>query len=129
MLQKQKRGFARADREVLLDLFAFLAAKRRIGDDDVEAVFLLNVGEVLGERVGVNDVRGFDAVQDHVHDRDDIGRRFLFLAVKRGGLQCVKVFGCEMGFMGRRGIMTFIIPINPITPIDHVIEGFTQEAG
>ena len=88
VLQKQERGFARADREVLLDLFAFLAAKRRIGDDDVVAVFLLNVGEVLGERVGVNDVRGFDAVQDHVHDRDDIGQRFLFLAVERAFLQC-----------------------------------------
>jgi hypothetical protein len=30
-LQKQVRGFARADREVLLDFFAFLAAERWIG--------------------------------------------------------------------------------------------------
>jgi hypothetical protein len=30
----------------------------------------------------VNDVRGCDAVQDHIHDRDDIGQRFLFFTIE-----------------------------------------------
>ena len=47
------------------------------------AVFFLNVGEVFGERIGVDDVRRVDAVQDHVHDRDDISERLFLLAVKR----------------------------------------------
>ena len=48
----------------------------------VVAVLFLNVGEVFGERVGVEDVGRFDAVQDHVHDRDDVGEGLLFLAVE-----------------------------------------------
>ncbi|MBK5298771.1 MAG: helix-turn-helix domain-containing protein, partial [Vicinamibacteria bacterium] len=32
----------------------------------------VHIGEVLGEGVGVNNVGRFDAVQDHVHDRDDV---------------------------------------------------------
>ena len=73
-LQEQKRGLACANREILLDLFAFLPAERWIDDDHVDSVFVLNVGEVFGERIGVNDVWGFNAVQDHVHDPDDVGQ-------------------------------------------------------
>jgi hypothetical protein len=39
------------------------------------------------QRVRVEDVRRLDAVQDHVHDRDDVGERLLFLAVERALLQ------------------------------------------
>ena len=46
------------------------------------AILLLDVADVLGERVGVDDVRRLDAVQDHVHDADDVGETFLFLAVE-----------------------------------------------
>ena len=48
VLEEQERGLAGADGEVLLHLLAFLAAEGRIGQDHVEAVLLLNVGEVLG---------------------------------------------------------------------------------
>ena len=54
-LQEQKRGFSRANREVLLNLFAFLPAERWIDHDHIDSVFVLNVGEVLGERVRVDD--------------------------------------------------------------------------
>ena len=54
----------------------------------------LNIGEVLGERVGVNDVRRFDAVQNHVHDRYDVGEGFLFLAIEGALLK-------YLGFLGR----------------------------
>jgi hypothetical protein len=33
----------------------------------------LDVVDVFGERIGVEDVGGFDAVEDHVHDGDDVG--------------------------------------------------------
>ena len=73
VLEEQERRLAGADGEVLLHLLALLAAEGRIGQHHVVAVLVLNVGEVLGQRVGVDDVRRLDAVQDHVHDRDDVG--------------------------------------------------------
>ena len=82
MLEEQERGLAGLDREILLNLRPLLAAERRIGQHDVEAVLFLNVADVLGQRVGVDDVRRFDAVQDHVHDADDVGEALLLLGVE-----------------------------------------------
>ena len=82
MLQKEKGGLAGADREVLLHFLAFLAAEGRIGHHHIDAIFLLNVGEVFGEGVGVDDVGRLDAMQDHIHDRDDVSEGLLFLAVE-----------------------------------------------
>jgi len=101
MLEEQERGFAGADREVLLHFLALLAAERRLGQHDVVAVLVLNVGEVFGQGVGVDDVRRFYAVQDHVHDRDHISQRLLFLAVESAGLQDVVVAGGEIA-LGRQ---------------------------
>jgi hypothetical protein len=53
----------------------------------VEPVFFLNVGEVFGEGVGVDDIGRLDAVQYHVHDGDDVGEGLLFLAVERALLK------------------------------------------
>ena len=91
VLEEEERGLAGADGEVLLHFLALLAAEGRIGQHHVVAVLLLNVGEVLGERVGVDDVRRLDAVQDHVHDRDDVGERLLFLAVEGALLERLDV--------------------------------------
>ena len=74
VLQEQKRRLARLDRKVLLHLGSLFAPERRIGHHDVVAVALLYVGDVLRECVGVDDVGGFDAVQDHVHRADDVGQ-------------------------------------------------------
>lgn len=93
MLQEQKGGFAGAHRKILLDLAALLAAKGRVGQHHIVTVLFLNVGKVFAQGVGVDDVRRLDAVQDHVHDRDDIGERLLFLAVKGAGLQRRQVCG------------------------------------
>lgn len=75
VLEEEKSRFAGADGEVLLDFLALLAAEGRIGQDHVHAVLVLNVGEVLGQGVGVGDVGRLDAVQNHVHGRDDVGQR------------------------------------------------------
>ena len=87
MLEEEVGGLAGADGEVLLHFLAFLAAEGRIGLDDVVPVFFLNVGYVFGESVDVDDVWRFDAMQDHIHNADDVGQRLLFLAVERAGLE------------------------------------------
>ena len=112
VLEEEERGLAGADGEVLLHFLALFAAEGRIGDDDVEAVLFLHVGEVLGERVGVDDVGRLDAVQDHVHDRDDVGEGLLFLPVEGALLQGAVLGGGALGVLGAE-----------------VIEGFAEEAG
>jgi hypothetical protein len=47
MLEEEKRGLASADGKVLLHFLALFAAEGRIGDDDVEAIPFLHVGEGL----------------------------------------------------------------------------------
>ena len=110
MLQEQESGLAGADREILLHLLALAAAERRVGEDDVHPVLVLDVGQVLGQRVGVDDVGRFDAVQDHVHDRDHVGQRLLFLAVEAALLQRLEVGGGERAAF-------------------QVVEGFAKKAG
>ena len=73
MLKEQKGRLTRLDGEVLFYLLALFPAKGRIGKDHMESVLLLNVADVFSECIGVEDVRRFDAMQDHVHDRDDVG--------------------------------------------------------
>ena len=97
MLEKEEGRLADTDREVLLHLFTLLAAKGGIGQNDVVAVFLLHVGQVLGQGVGVDDVGSFDAVQDHVHDGNDISQRLFFLAVEGVLLQRIYICGGQMG--------------------------------
>ena len=96
VLQKQERRLASFDGEVLLDFLALFAPERRIGKDHLEAVFVLNVANVLGQGVGVEDVGRFDAMQDHVHDADDIGQALLFFARERLGLQGLELAGGEV---------------------------------
>ena len=112
MLEEEERGLAGADGEVLLHFLALFAAEGRISDNDVEAVLLLHVGEVLGERVGVDDIGRFDAVQDHVHDRDDVGEGLLLLPVEGALLQEAILRDGALGVLGAE-----------------VIEGFAEEAG
>ena len=112
VLEEEERGLAGADGEVLLHFLALFAAEGRIGDDDVEAVLFLHVGEVFGERVGMNDVGRFDAVQDHVHDRDHVSEGLLFLPVEGALLQGAVLGGGALGVLGAQ-----------------VIEGFAEEAG
>jgi hypothetical protein len=82
VLEKQECRLASADRKVLLHFLAFLAAEGWIGHHHLDAVFFLNVGEIFSECVGVDDVGCFDAMQNHVHDRDDIGEGLFLLAVE-----------------------------------------------
>jgi hypothetical protein len=93
VLEEEKSGFAGFDVEVLLDFLALATAEGRIGQDYLEAVFVLDVVDVFGERVGVQDVGGFDAVEDHVHDPNHVGQGFFFFAEEGAFLEGFEVFG------------------------------------
>ena len=95
MLEKEKGGLTGLNREVLLYLGAFLAAEGRIGQDNVVAVFFLNIGQIFGQRIGMHDIGRFNAMQNHVHDADDISQRLLFFAVEGLFLQGFRVCGGE----------------------------------
>ena len=102
MLEEEEGGLAGADGEIFLHFLALLAAEGWIGEDDVEAVFFLHAIEVLGEGVGVDDVRCLDAVEDHVHDRDNVGEGLLFLSEKRALLQGAILRGAALGILGAK---------------------------
>ena len=93
MLHEQERRFTRLDVKVHLHLLALLAAKGRVGKDDVVAVLFLDVPKVFRKGVGVGDVGRLDAMKDEVHDADDIGQGLFFLAVKGALLELVEVVG------------------------------------
>ena len=107
VLEEEERCLAGADWKVLLHFLALFAAEGRIGEDDLEAILFLHVGEVLGERVGVDDVGRFDAVQDHVHDRDDVGEGLLFLPVEGAFLQRAVLGGSALGILSAEVIERF----------------------
>jgi len=71
-LQEQVGSLSRANRKVLLDFLAFLATEGWIGKNHIAAFAVLDVRQVFGEAIGVDDVGDFDTVQDHVHDRDHV---------------------------------------------------------
>lgn len=80
VLQEEQFGGVALDREVLLDLRVLFAAEGRVGENHVVAVLLLNVADVLGERVASIQVGAFDAVQDHIHHAHHVSQRGLFEA-------------------------------------------------
>ena len=111
-----------------------LPPKGGISEDDFEAVFILNVVDVFREGIGVEDVGGFDAVKDHVHDGDDIGEGFLLFAEEGAFLEGFEVFGGEPGrAIFRSG--EFLTANREIgvpgcgVPGFQVLEGFAKEAG
>lgn len=93
VFQKEIGGLARLDGEVLLHLAPLLASEGGIGKDVVEPVLLLDIGKILGERIGVDDVGRLHAVQNHVHRGDDEGQRLVILAGEGSLLQDAFVLG------------------------------------
>ena len=65
----------------------------RIGQHDVEAVLLLNIADVLGQRIRVDYAWCLDAVQDHVHNADNVREGLLLLSVKSFLLKRAYIFG------------------------------------
>jgi hypothetical protein len=101
VLEKKEGCLTGLDRKVLLYLGALLSTKWRFSHHNIVAVFFLDIRQVFCQRIGMFDIGGFDAMQDHIHDPDDVGQRLLFLAVKGPLLECFKVSGGQF-FAGFR---------------------------
>jgi len=69
----------------------------RIGEDDAVFVFLGHVRTVKLQRVGQFQVGSLDAVQDHVHGAQQVGKRLDFDAVEGVALKFVKLLAAEVG--------------------------------
>ena len=82
MLEEQESCLSGLNREIVLDLLTLLPAEWWIGENDVVAILLLDVCQVLRQSIRVYDIRSVDPMQDHVHDADDEGKRLLLLAVE-----------------------------------------------
>ena len=124
VLQEEERGLTGLHREVLLHLFAFLPTEGRIRQDDVKAVRLLNVGEVLAQCVDMHNIRRVDAVQNQIHDPDDVGQRF-FLFAKEG----VLMESCELRgreFLGAVAEVDVGLTQEPGRPARRVINRFAK---
>jgi len=51
VLQKKKGSFAGMDRKVLLNLLALFSAERRVGENHVVAILLLNIRNIFSDSV------------------------------------------------------------------------------
>ena len=69
----------------------------------------------------MDDVGGFDAVQDHVHRADDVGQRFLFLGVEGRLLELATIGDREALFL----LAVFAFAVGRVA---EVVEGFDQKA-
>ena len=66
--------------EIALDAAFLFAAERRIGQDHVHPVGILDLGQLLLQTVSLGDLRRFQAVQQQVHLAEHVGERFGFAA-------------------------------------------------
>ncbi len=71
--------------EVALDAALLLAAEGRVGEDDVHAVLVADLGELRGEGVAGIDLRRLEAVQQQVHLAEQVGQRLGLAAEERCG--------------------------------------------
>ena len=80
--EQSSLGGAHAIGEVIDDAALLLAAEGWIGGDDIDAVAILYVAQVdVGEGVALLQVGRFDAVQQHIHDRQQVGHGLLLDAM------------------------------------------------
>ena len=83
VFKKQERRLTRSDGEVLLVRLVHARPERRIGENHMDTVALREIGDLLRERIAINDVRRFESVQDAVHLRSNVRER-LDLAAEEG---------------------------------------------
>ncbi len=65
-------------REILFHALFFVAAIRRIHQNDIEAVTLLVLTHILFQTVAVNDARVVDVVEQHIRGTQKERQRLLF---------------------------------------------------
>ena len=91
------------------DAALFFAAEGRIGQDDVHAIFVADFLQWKAEAVEGVDLGRFQSVEEEVHLREQIRKRF--------GFPAQEAFGLEDGIM-----------LGPLALFSQMVEGFDQEA-
>jgi hypothetical protein len=81
-LKKQQRGFRGSfiAWKVRENAALFFTAEWRIGEDDVDAILLADLGDAHGDRIVRTDLRRFESVQQQIHLREQIRQWFRFAA-------------------------------------------------
>lgn len=92
-LQEEQGGFGALliRREVVEDAALLFSAKRRIGENDVDALAISYLADGHVEAVAQRDLRRFQPVQQQVHLGQQIGQRFGLAAVDARFLQRLTV--------------------------------------
>src|SRR5262249_14942860 len=77
-LEKQQSGLSRLAVlwKIPLNTFLFLSAKRRVGQDYVNALLLADLGKFEPQGVAGIDLRRIEPVQEQVHLPEEIWKRF-----------------------------------------------------
>ena len=98
MFQEEVCGLAGLDGEVLLHLLTLATTKRGICQDVVKLVLGLDIGKVLSQGIGLDDIRRLNPVKYHIHHCDKKRERLFFLAVE-GGLLQLLLIGSRMDLL------------------------------
>ncbi len=93
-LKKQKSRFRClfVAREICENAALFFATKRRIREDDINAIFLADFSDFNRERVVRADLRRFQPVQQQIHLREQIRQRLWLAAKDAALLQQLSIF-------------------------------------
>ena len=59
----------------------------RIGQDRITICFVLDIGKIFGQDVAMDDIKSLNAMQDHIHDGDDVGQGLFSLAIEGAFLE------------------------------------------
>ena len=104
---KEVCGFAAAEisREILLHALFFVAAVRRIHQNDIEAVALLVLTHILFQAVAVDDARVVDVVEQHIRGAQKERQCLLFDTVNGVAVNCSVLDALHLGVqhLQRRG--------------------------
>ena len=80
VLQEEIGGLAGFDWEVFLDGVELFATEWWVGEHYMASITFLDLRDVFSEGIDMQKIRSINAMQDHVHDANDVRQAFLFFA-------------------------------------------------
>ena len=94
-LEEEKRRFARllVFRKVGEDAALFFAAEGRIRQNNVPAISIADFFERYAQAIERIDLRCFQTMQEEIHVREQVGKRFGFASEEALGLEDIVVLG------------------------------------
>ena len=80
--QQRRLGRLHVAGEVALDAGLLFTTERRVGEDDIDAIFVAQLGELEAEAVAGVDLGRFESVQEEVHLAEQVRQRLGLAAVE-----------------------------------------------